>query len=66
MAAMWKATYRRPNSLNDYLYFNAADARSMTKKAQRVAVANAKKRAQQQLAKKGIKDAVVVAVNCVG
>lgn len=64
--AMWKATYRRPNCLDDYLYFNAADARSMSKAAQAAAVANAKKRAKDRLAKNGISDAKIVAVNCVG
>lgn len=64
--AMWKATYQRPNCLNDYLYFNAADARSMSKAALKAATVNAKKRAKAQLAKNGIKDAKLVAVNCVG
>ena len=38
----------------------------MSRKAIRAAVVNAKKRAKQQLAKKGITDAVIVGVNCVG
>lgn len=66
MAAQWKATYRRPNCLNDYMYFHAADARSMSKKALRAAVVNARKRAKAKLAKQGITDAQIIAVNCVG
>lgn len=57
MAAQWKATYRRPNCLNDYVYFSAADARSMSKRALRTAVVNAKKRAKAKLVKQGITDA---------
>ena len=64
--ATWKAMYRRPKCLDDYLYFTAADARSMSRAAQDKAVANAKKRALDRLAKKGVTDAEVVCVNCVG
>lgn len=64
--AMWKATYRRPNSLRDYVYFNAADARSMSKAALKKADANAVKRALSVLEKKGVTDALIVQVNCVG
>ena len=66
VAAMWKATYRRPNSLDDYLYFHAADARSMSRKHIRAAIVNAQKRAKLRLARKGITDARIMAVNCVG
>lgn len=64
--ARWKATYRRPNRLDDYLYFNAADARSMSPLALKKADDNAKRRASERLAKKGVTDAVIVRVNCVG
>lgn len=64
--AMWKATYRRPNCLPTCVYYNAADARSMTKAAQKKAVNNAVKRALSVLEKKGVTDARIVQVNCVG
>ena len=65
MAALWKATYQRPNCLNDYFYFSAADARSMSKKALRAAVVNAKKRARAKV-KLIDKNARLIQVNCVG
>lgn len=65
MAAQWKATYQRPNCLCDYFYFSAADAKSMSKKALRAAVVNAKKRARAKL-KLIDKNARLVAVSCVG
>lgn len=64
--AQWKATYRRPNRLNGSLYFNAADARSSSDVAVRKAFDNAVKRAKDRLAKQGITDAEILAVNCVG
>jgi len=66
MAAQWKVTYRRPNQCKDYLYFYAADARSMKPKAIRAAIVNAKKRAKAKLIKQGITDAEILALNCVG
>lgn len=66
MAAQWKATFRRPNCLKDYVYFCAADARSMKPKHLRAAVVNARKRAKAKLLKQGVKDAEILAVNCVG
>lgn len=66
MAAQWKATYRRPNQLPTAVYFYAADARSMSKKAIRAAIVNARKRAKAKLAKQGVADAEILAVNCVG
>ncbi len=64
--ARWKATYRRPNCLNDYLYFEAADARSTSDAAVRKAIDNAAKRAKERLVKQGIGDAEILALNCVG
>ncbi len=64
--AMWRATYRRPNSLDNYLYFNSADARSASPKALKEATTKAAAKAQERLVAKGISDAKVVAVNCVG
>lgn len=64
--ARWKATYTRPKSLPDYLYFNSADARSMSPKAVQAAIDKAKARALVVLEKQGVTDAEVTAVNCVG
>jgi hypothetical protein len=67
MAAMWKAkvAYNDTPGLVEYLYFYAADAKSMKRKDISAAARNAKLRAKQRFARKG-RSVRVLEVNCVG
>lgn len=67
MTAMWKAkvAYKDTPGLVDYLYFYAADAKSMKRKDLSASVKNAKLRAKQRFARRG-RAVRVIEVTCVG
>lgn len=61
MSAMYLVTFDNGQTI----YINAADAKSMKRSALTAAYANARRRAEARLAKKGIK-AKAISARCVG
>lgn len=67
--AQWKAGYTYENvhgEQRDWLYFHAADSRTMKRKDLNAATRNAVKRAKERLIKRGVVKPRVFSINCVG